>query len=142
MSMQTLSKRQHDLFDSEAADVTDTKPRRVAIVDDDDAVRDSFRFLLEVAGHAVEAFASAAEFLKSEMRHLACLIVDHHIPHMTGLDLVQKLRADGVGIPILLITWMPSPAVLARAAELGVERVLEKPINDQDLLDFVDSTLS
>ena len=122
--------------------MTDTKPRKVAIVDDDDAVRNSFRFLLEVAGHAVEAFASAAEFLKSEMHHLACLIVDHHMPHMTGLVLAQKLRADGVGIPILLITGDPSPAILARAAELGIEMVLEKPTDGQDVLDFVDSTLS
>ena len=62
------------------------------------------------------------------------------MPDMTGLQLAERLRADGVGIPILLVTGSPSPAMVARAAKLGIERVLEKPLNDEDLLDFVNST--
>ncbi len=119
--------------------MTDPKPRKVAIVDDDLAVRGSLQFLLEVAGHCVVAFGSAAEFLRSELQHLACLILDHHMPQMTGLELAEKLRTDGVHIPVLLITGSPSPAIVARAAELGVRRVLEKPPSDQDLLEFVES---
>jgi two-component system response regulator FixJ len=120
--------------------MTEAERRNIAIVDDDLAVRDSLRFLLEVIGHLVETFASAAEFLKANIQHFACLILDHHMPNMTGLQLAERLRADGVGIPILLVTGSPSPAIVARAAELGVERVLEKPLNDEDLLDFVNST--
>ena len=96
--------------------------------------------LLEIIGHPVETFASAAEFLKAEIQHLACLILDHHMPEMTGLELAERLRADGSGIPILLITGSPSPAIAARAAELGVTRVLEKPPTEEDLLDFIDGT--
>ena len=110
----------------------------VAIVDDDDAVRDSLRFLLEVIGHPVETFASAAEFLKAEINRLACLILDHHMPEMTGLELAEQLRTDGAGIPILLITAAPSPAIVARAAEVGINWVLEKPATEEDLLDFID----
>ena len=120
--------------------MTEAERRKLAIVDDDLAVRDSLRFLLEVIGHLVETFASAAEFLKANIQHFACLILDHHMPNMTGLQLAERLRADGVGIPILLVTGSPSPAIVARAAELGIERVLEKPLNDEDLLDFVNST--
>jgi FixJ family two-component response regulator len=94
---------------------------------------------LEVAGHVVETFASAADFLKSEVKHLACLILDHHMPHMTGLELAERLRADGSAIPILLITGLPSPAIVARAAELGISRVLAKPFDEGDLPEFVNA---
>jgi two-component system, LuxR family, response regulator FixJ len=119
--------------------VTEAEQRKIAIVDDDHAVRDSLRFLLEVAGHTVEAFASAAEFLNAEMHHLACLILDHHMPHMTGLQLAERLREAGVNIPILLVTGSPSPAIVARVAELGIDRVLEKPPSDEDLFNFVNA---
>lgn len=120
--------------------MTEADRRKVAIVDDDDAVRESLRFLLEVQGHLVATFASAAEFLNAELQHFACLILDHHMPDMTGLELATRLRADGARIPILLTTGSPSPAIVARAAELGIERVLEKPPGDQDLLDFISAT--
>ena len=63
------------------------------------------------------------------------------MPEMTGLELAERLRTDGAGIPILLITGSPSPAIVARAAELGI-RVLEKPPTEEDLLDFVNATQS
>ena len=113
---------------------------KVAIVDDDHAVRDSLQFLLEAMGQPVETFASAAEFLNSDIKHLTCLISDHHMPHTTGLELAGRLRADGVGIPILLITGSASPAILARAAELGIEKILEKPLSGEDLLDFINAS--
>ena len=109
--------------------------RKIAIVDD--GVRESLCFLLEVAGYVVETFASAAEFLRAEIENLSCLILDHLMPGMTGLELAAKLRAYGSGIPILLITGSPSTAIFARAAELGIKRVLEKPFDDKDLLHFV-----
>jgi FixJ family two-component response regulator len=120
----------------------DTRPSEIAVVDDDHAVRESLRFLLEVAGKTVVAFASAADFLKSEWRQIACLILDQHMPGMTGLDLVEQLRASGVAIPVMLITGSMSHGMLARAAALGVGRVLEKPVDDAELLDFVDAALA
>jgi FixJ family two-component response regulator len=97
--------------------------------------------LAAIVGHWVETFASAAEFLKAATRSL-CLVPDHHMPEMTGSELVEKLRADGTGIPILLVTGSPSSEIAARAAELGVERVLEKPPSHEDILDFIDATRS
>lgn len=122
-------------------DVDDATPSEVAIVDDDDAVRDSLRFLLEVAGHAVASFASGADFFRAAPRAFACLIVDQHMPQMTGLDLVAKLRSEGGTIPVLLITGSPSAAIFAQAEALGVTQVLEKPASDEAMLEFVSSSI-
>jgi FixJ family two-component response regulator len=122
--------------------MTDIEQRKVAIVDDDAAIRDSLRFLLEVIGHPVETFASAAEFLKADIRNIACLILDQHMPDMTGLELAERLRADGSDIPILLITGASTPTIVARAAELGINRVLAKPRADEDMLDFINASRS
>jgi FixJ family two-component response regulator len=129
-------------FGLKGVDMAEAMRRTVAIVDDDRAVLDSFRFLLEVAGYGVEVFASAAEFLGANMEHFGCLILDHHMPQMTGLELAERLRAEGSGIPIMLVTGSPSPAIVARAAELGIERVAEKPPGDHDLIDFINASRS
>jgi CheY-like chemotaxis protein len=62
------------------------------------------------------------------------------MPNMTGMELAEMLRADGAGIPILLITGSPSPDIIARGAELGIDSVLEKPLDDEDLLRFVNAS--
>lgn len=111
----------------------------VAVVDDDPAVLDSLRFLLEVAGHRVVTYGSAAEFLRNQASKPSCLILDHHMPEMTGLELAARLRNERADVPVLLITGSPSPAILARAAQPGIEVVLEKPPDDEELLQFVDT---
>jgi FixJ family two-component response regulator len=109
----------------------------VAVVYADDAVWDSVRLLLEIAGHHVDVFASAAELLNTEARRFACLIVDHDMLRMTGLDLAARLRADGIAIPIMLATPTLTPAIRAQAAAFRVERVLEKPLVADGILAFV-----
>jgi two-component system response regulator FixJ len=113
----------------------------VGIVDDDPAVLDSLKFLLEVIGYRVATYASASAFLGDGETEPACLIIDQHMPGMTGLELAQALRNDGSAIPILLITGSPSPAIVARAAQFGIVRVLEKPPEEADLLNFVGAYL-
>jgi FixJ family two-component response regulator len=61
------------------------------------------------------------------------------MPHMTGLELAERLRATDVGVPILLLMGSVSPAMVARATELGIERLLEKPLSEKDLFDFIDA---
>jgi FixJ family two-component response regulator len=113
--------------------------RALALVDDDAAVRDSMRCQLEIAGCDLQDYASAAEFLADcDLANLRGLILDHHMPAMTGLELAAHLREQGYRFPILLITGSPSPAIVARAAELGVDRVLEKPPSEEELLGFVE----
>src|SRR5262245_4342489 len=100
--------------------LAEVERRKVAVVDDDYAVRESLQYLLEVLGHAVEAFESAAKFLEAEVQRFACLILDHHMPNMTGLELAEKLRTDGNLLPIMLITGSPSDAIISRASNLGI----------------------
>ena len=119
--------------------MSEAKRQPIAVVDDDDAVRDSLRFFLETLDHPVVTFPSGHEFLAQDSAGLACLILDHHMPEMTGLQLAEQLRRGGSHLPILLVTGMPSPSIVARAAELGVERVLEKPPNEDDILEFIAS---
>ena len=112
--------------------------RLVAVVDDDDAVRDSLSFLLEIAGYSVVAYSSAAQFLRdAPLGGLACLVVDQHMPDLTGLQLIARLRGQGLDLPVALITGSPSADLLRLAHELGVARVLEKPLDDDQLLEFI-----
>jgi FixJ family two-component response regulator len=111
-------------------------PSAVGVVDDDPAVLDSFRFMLEVAGCRVLTFCSASEFLEHEADSPSCLILDHQMPGLTGLELAERLRSDGILLPILLVTGSPSPAIVARAAELGIAGVLAKPPDERDILSF------
>ena len=112
--------------------------RLVAVVDDDDAVRESLQFLLETAGFSVAAYNSAAQFLnEAALGELTCLVVDQHMPDQTGLQLVSSLRRQGAKLPIALITGSPSPDLVRLARQLGVAQVLEKPLDDDLLLDFI-----
>lgn len=115
---------------------------KIAIIDDDAAVRESACLLLEVAGHPAVAYASALAFLERyDMDGVAGLILDHHMPHMTGLELAARLRSEGSRLPILLITGSPSPEIVARAADLCIEKVLEKPPSEEDLFAFINSLI-
>jgi FixJ family two-component response regulator len=96
--------------------------------------------LLEVTGHQTAGYGSADEFLqRGDFGHVRGLILDRHMPHITGLELAVRLRADGWRFPILLVSGAPSPAMAARAAELGIEKVLAKPPPEADIMTFVDS---
>lgn len=114
-------------------------PKTVTIVDDDPAVLDSLKFLLGLSGYDVGIYNSATEFLKDSPSRSACLILDQHMPQMTGLELAAHLRHGGNFLPILLITGAPTAAIIARAAKLGIEKVMEKPPNHEELLSFLEA---
>lgn len=116
--------------------------RAVAVIDDDQGVLQSLKVLLETTGYRVVLYASAAAFLDAGGTRPACLILDHYMPEMTGLELTAHLRKQGADVPVLLITGALSGAITARAAELGIERVLEKPADEGDLLSFVEAHYS
>ena len=117
----------------------DKHSQTIAIVDDDDAVLDSCRFILELNNIPVSVYSSALALLESDIAQVMGLIVDQHMPMMTGLELAAKLRAEGLDIPVMLITSSPSAAILARAREIGVWGVLEKPPGESDLIAFIRS---
>lgn len=110
----------------------------VAVVDDDDGVRESLRFLLETAGYDVAVFESGQAFLADGATGTACcLILDQHMPHVTGVELLGMLRARGVTLPVALMTGSPSPDLLRQAIRAGATAVLEKPMADDALLRFI-----
>lgn len=119
-----------------------TRPSKVAVVDDDDGVRDSLLCLLQSFGYDTIGFPSALDFLATDVRTVQCLILDQQMPEMTGLQLTAKLKAEGTSLPILLMTGSPSPEIAAQAARLGLGAVPEKPLREEDILAFVDATFT
>ncbi|MDR3538545.1 MAG: response regulator [Acetobacteraceae bacterium] len=117
----------------------DGRQPTVAVVDDDEAVRDSLRFLLETAGFAVRTFDSPAAFFSAPMGGLVCLLVDQHMPYLTGLDLLTRLRERGCCLVVALMTGSPSPELMRRAQELGAAIVMEKPLQEDVLMRFLDA---
>jgi len=110
----------------------------VIVVDDDEAVRESLRFLLDIAGYDVMTFESAQAYLDRVNREpAACMVLDQHMPNTTGLELLAVLRQSGARLPTALITGSPSPDLVRQATALGATRVLEKPLADDALLRFV-----
>ena len=80
----------------------------IAIIDDDEAMQDSLRDLMEAAGLAARCFGSAEEFLESGLhRQAACLISDIRMPKMSGLELQARLKDEECDIPIIFITALP-----------------------------------
>jgi FixJ family two-component response regulator len=110
----------------------------VDIIDDDDAVRDSTRALLESYGFKVRDHASAEHFLKEADIRPDCLLVDQHMPGMTGLDLLEHLRARGDRTPALMMTGRSDPTLEPRAARIGV-KLLHKPVPEEQLVQWIES---
>lgn len=114
----------------------------VAIVDDDESVRDAIKRLMRSIGLAAEVFASAEEFLRSpDLDRTGCLVVDFSMPNMNGFDLHRTLLLQRKEIPTILITAYPSDDVRARALQAGVLGYLTKPFSDHELLSYVRAAL-
>lgn len=109
-------------------------PCTIFIVDDDEAVRDSLRWLLEANGYRVQCFASAEEFLSSyDTTQLSVLIADVRMPGMSGLELQEALIARNSPIPIVFITGHGDVPMAVSTMKKGAVDFLEKPFNEADL---------
>lgn len=111
----------------------------VAVIDDDDEVRDVLRVLLEDAGHIVETYKSGRDFLSNaRLDETACMVVDQRMPEMSGVALITEVAARGLTIPSMLITGVPDPEVARAAETIGAMTVLQKPMSPHELLRFVE----
>ena len=107
----------------------------VAVVDDDESVRESLPDLLTEFGLVTRTFSSAEEFLASDcIGQTKCLVLDIAMPGMNGLGLQRELKVRGHKIPIIFITGQKDEAVRMQAFEQGAVEVLLKPFSDTALL--------
>ena len=114
----------------------------MAVVDDDESVRESLSDLLVQLGFAVQVFASAEEFLASlDVAQTRCLILDIAMPGMSGLELQDELRTRRLDIPIVFITGQGDEAIRPRMMERGAVDVLAKPFSEAALLQAVNAAL-
>jgi len=112
----------------------------VAIVDDEESIRKALKRLMRAANLEAEAFASGSAFLDSlAARHPDCLILDLHMPGMTGLDVLQRLQQSGVQLPTIVITAYDEPETRGYCLAAGASAYLRKPLEDHLLLDAVAS---
>jgi FixJ family two-component response regulator len=121
---------------------TEEKHRLIAIVDDDDLMRNAVQGLLKSVGLPARVFASAEEFLQSgEQRQTACLIADIRMPGMSGLELQAKLNAERCKIPTIFITAHGDAKMRMQALRAGAVEFLAKPFDDEVLLGNVRAAL-
>jgi two-component system response regulator FixJ len=113
----------------------------VHVVDDDEAVRDSLRFLLGAEGLAVRTYASAAALLGAELLAAGCVLTDFHMPGMDGLKLQARLAESGVTLPVIVMTGYGDVPAAVRAMKAGAIDFLEKPFADGQLMDAIGRAL-
>ncbi len=114
----------------------------IVVVDDDPSVRTGLCRLLRSAGHSVQSFISAEEFMASDSLFQACcLLLDLRLPGLTGTELQKELKRRGVSTPIVFITGHGDIATGVQAMKDGAVDFLQKPIDDKDLLLAVDRAL-
>jgi len=119
------------------------RERRVYIVDDDEAVRDSLSALLESKGYAVASFGSAPEFLRAAPSlPVGCLITDIRMPEMDGLELRQHLIDRSLQFPLIVITGHGDVPLAVRAMKAGAVDFIEKPFAWEAILGSLEAAVS
>ncbi len=127
----------------DADDQTPTSGGLVYVVDDDEAVRDSTRWLLEANGFEVVTFAGAEEFLAQlpDPEPIACLLLDVRMPGMSGLELHEELVRRGSTLPLIFVTGHGDVPMAVSRMKKGAYDFLEKPFSDAQLRQLVGESL-
>ncbi|MGC4034281.1 MAG: response regulator [Tepidisphaeraceae bacterium] len=107
-----------------------TDQTTVFLVDDDDSMRKSATLVLSAAGFQCRPYDSAAAFLQDfDPAAPGCLVLDLHMAGMNGLELLERLRADGVALPVIIVSGTGTIPSAVKGMKLGVEDFLEKPVH-------------
>jgi FixJ family two-component response regulator len=107
----------------------------IHIVEDDVAIRESLKLLLETRGYAVDAFESGEElFARGDLKKCACLILDVNLPGDSGFDVVAKLHRRGVTTPAVFMSGRVNAAMRAQAQQAGAVAFFDKPVPPAELL--------
>lgn len=114
----------------------------VAIVDDEEPVRKALKRLLRASGVEAETYASGKDFLEaSALRWPDCLILDLHMPGMSGLQVLRELRAASVPLPTVVITAYDEPAAREQCFAAGAAAYLRKPLDERLLLNAISANV-
>ncbi len=114
----------------------------VWIVDDAESVRKSIAEVLFTADIIVRDYGSAAEFLADfEPCDTSCIIVDQHMPDMTGLELLTHLREKGIAVPVIVITGQGDASLQEKALKAGAVTMLHKPVDGEELITLIESVI-
>jgi len=114
----------------------------VFVVDDDEAMRDSIACLLDSVNLPSRMFSDASAFLEfCDPRQQGCILLDIRMPGMSGMELLENLKANGVSLPVIVITGHGDVPLAVRALKLGAFDFVQKPFNAHDLLDRVHAAL-
>ena len=106
----------------------------VRVIDDDDAMRRSWAFLIEGEGWDVAVYSDALDFISSgDFQRPGCLVLDVRMPRMSGLELQDKMRELGIDLPIIFISGHGDIDMAVRTLKLGAVDFLQKPVDDQRL---------
>ena len=134
-SLLTQSRQPSAQARSQAQSKTDMPQRTIFVVDDEGAVREAMRGLLQEEGWAVEVYLSGEAFLDAyRPGREGCLVVDARMPRMSGLDLLERLKAAGDGPPTIMITGHADVRLAVRAMKAGAMAFLEKPVQYDELV--------
>lgn len=114
----------------------------ISIVDDDESVRESTKALVRSLGYAARVFNSAEAFLCTNPDETSCLIVDVQMEGLSGVELHERLVAEGRQVPVIFITAFPDEATRNRALAAGAIAFLRKPFSDERLSDSIDAALA
>ena len=114
----------------------------IAIVDDDESVREATKSLVRSLGYEAATFCSAEEFLESaQLKTAACLITDVRMPGMSGVELQDRLIADGRVLPTVFISAFSDERVQQRVLDSGAVGYLHKPFEEEHLIACIDTAL-
>jgi len=118
-------------------------PQTVFVVDDDGVLRDAVRDVLVQQGQDVELFSDCESFLKVyKPERRGCLVIDNRLPDMTGVELLERLKADGATLPSIMVTGHGDTSTAVRSLKAGAIDYLEKPISYEALLTAVEQALA
>ena len=118
-------------------------PSVIAVVDDDEDIRDALSDLLFAMGYNCKAFDGAEAFLAADATgRFDCLITDIRMPGMSGLELLQQLQAAGSTMPVIVVTSVTDPVTRSRALASGAHAYLTKPVTDDILLQSLGTALA
>jgi two-component system response regulator FixJ len=114
----------------------------VHVIDDDEAVRESLTFLLKTSGLAVHTYENAAAFLQDDPKGKAgCIVTDVRMPDISGIELLHRLKELNVSLPVIVITGHGDVPLAVEAMKSGALDFLEKPFDDDALLNSVNAAL-